>query len=80
MITSIFEYCGLPTSEITNACKVFDQDSQKGSHLSLDNTRKQQLTELEMVEVNQKIYRLLEKHPEIKTPDYIVPATLGHNR
>ncbi|NEQ35484.1 MAG: sulfotransferase [Okeania sp. SIO3I5] len=79
MIASIFEYCGLPNSEVTNACKVFEQDSQGGSHLSRERTRKHQLTESEMIEVNQKIYRLLEKHPEIRTPDYIIPGTLGHN-
>lgn len=80
MMASIFEYCGLPTYEITNVCKVFEQDSQAGSHLSRNHTRKYQLTDLEMIEVKQKIDRLLKKHPEIQTPDYILPGTLGHDR
>ena len=79
IVTSIFEYCELPISEVDNACQVFSKDSQDGSNLSQENIRKNEIDKPDIVDIRQKIYRLLEKHPEIKTPDFIVPGTLQIN-
>ncbi|NEP74839.1 MAG: sulfotransferase [Okeania sp. SIO2G4] len=80
IVTSIVQYCGLPISEVDNACKAFTKDSQSGSNLSQENTRNNQIDKPNIVDIRQKIYRLLEKHPEIQTPDFIVPGTLGYDK
>ncbi|MEA5534920.1 sulfotransferase [Crocosphaera sp. XPORK-15E] len=76
IVTSIFEKCGLPVSAVENACKVFKKDSQMGSSLSQENTRKNDTQQPDDLEISQKITRLLNHHSEIKTPDFIVPGTL----
>jgi hypothetical protein len=78
IVTSIFEKCGLPVSEVENACQVFKKDSQMGSSLSQKNTHKNETQQADDLEINQKITSLLNLHPEIKTPDFIVPGTLGN--
>ncbi|MFB8787450.1 MAG: sulfotransferase [Potamolinea sp.] len=76
IVTSIFEHCDLPISEVSNVCKVFEKDSQSGSNLSQENTRQNDLEQSEILELRQKVNELLKKHPEIQTPDFIVPGTL----
>lgn len=76
IVTSIFEHCDLPISEVSNVCKVFEKDSQSGSNLSQENTRQNDLEQSEILEIRQKVNELLKKHPEIQTPDFIVPGTL----
>lgn len=78
--TSIFQKCGLPIAEVANACKVFEKDSQSGSNLSQEKTRKNDKEEPDILEIRQKIYQLLNKHPEIKTPNFIVPDTLARQK
>ncbi|MGB3510901.1 MAG: sulfotransferase [Microcoleaceae cyanobacterium] len=80
IVTSIFQYCELPIYEVDNACKVFTNDSQSGSNLSQENTRNNQINQLDIVDIRQKIDRLLKKHPEIQTSDFIVPGTLGYDK
>lgn len=75
-VTSIFEYCGLPISEVSNVCKVFEKDSQSGSNLSQENTRHNDLEQSEILDIRHKVNELLKKNPEIKTPDFVVPGTL----
>ena len=76
IITSIFKYCGLPIAEVSNACSVFNKDAQKGSNLSQETTRNNKINEPDILEIRHKIAKLLEKHPQIKTSDFIVPGTL----
>jgi len=76
IVTSIFEYCGLPISEVSNVCNAFEKDSQSGSNLSQEKTRHNDLEQSEILEIRQKVNELLKKHPEIQTPDFIVPGTL----
>ncbi|MBW4508988.1 MAG: sulfotransferase [Scytonematopsis contorta HA4267-MV1] len=75
IVTAIFNYCGLPISEVANGCKAFEKDSQSGSDLSRENTSKND-RELDMLEISQKINALLQKHPQIKISDFIAPNTL----
>jgi hypothetical protein len=77
IVTSIFEKCALQISEVENACKAFKKDSQMGSSLSQENTRKNDAQQPDDLEISQKITRLLNHHPVIKTPYFIVPGTLG---
>ena len=76
IITSIFKYCGLPIAEVSHACSVFNKDAQKGSNLSQETTRNNKINEPDILEIRQKIAKLLDKHPQIKTSDFIVPGTL----
>ncbi|NET75552.1 sulfotransferase [Okeania sp. SIO1F9] len=76
IITSIFKYCGLPTAEVSNACSVFNKDAQKGSNLSQETTRNNKIDQPDILDIRQKVSKLLEKHPEIKTSDFIVPGIL----
>lgn len=80
IVTSIFEHCGLQISEVSNVCKVFEKDSQSGSNLSQENTRHNDLEQSEILEIRQKVNELLKQHPQIKTPDFIVPGTLSVSR
>ncbi len=76
IVTLIFEKCAIPITEVVDACKVFEKDSQSGSHFSQENTRKNQITRSDIVEIRQKVNKLLKKNSEIQTADFIVPGTL----
>lgn len=78
IVSSLFQECGLPITEVKNACKAFENDSQEGSNLSRENTRENETEQLDILEIRQKIDRLLNKHPVIKTSGFIVPGTLGY--
>lgn len=80
IVTSIFERCGLPISEVSNVCKVFEKDSQSGSNLSRENTAQNDREQPNILEISQKVNQLLKKHPQIKTPDFLVPGTLSSAR
>ncbi|MGK7882631.1 MAG: sulfotransferase [Crocosphaera sp.] len=79
IVTTLFEKCGIPISEVEKACQVFEKDAQMGSSLSQENTRKNETSSIDNVEIAQKITNLLNRHPDIKTPYFIVPNTLGIN-
>jgi len=76
IITSIFNYCDLPESEISNACLAMEKDSQSGSNLSRENTHKNETNIPDILEIRQKVNDILGKHQKIKTADFIVPNTL----
>ena len=77
IVASLFQKCGLPIAEVANACKIFESDSQGGSNLSRENTRKNEVEQLDILEIGRKIDKLLKKHPEINSSGFIVPNTLG---
>jgi Sulfotransferase family len=77
IIASIFENCGLPIAEVANAYKVFEKDSQMGSNLSQENTRQNDKEQPDISDIRQRIHQLLNYHPEIKTPDFIVPGRMA---
>jgi hypothetical protein len=77
IISSLFQKCDLPMSEVANGCQAFESDSQQGSNLSRENTQKNQTEQLDGLEIRGKIDKLLKKHPAIKISGFIVPDTLG---
>ncbi|MFM2064012.1 MAG: hypothetical protein RLZZ507_3683 [Cyanobacteriota bacterium] len=76
VIKSIFNYCDIPESEVSNACVALEKDSQSGSLLSQENTSENEINIQNILEIQQKINALLDKHPKIKTADFIVTNTL----
>lgn len=78
IVSSLFQECGLPITEVANGCEVFINDSQKGSNLSQENTRQDEVKAAEIPEIQSKIANLLQKHPEINISDFVAPNTLGH--
>ncbi|WP_445240822.1 sulfotransferase family protein [Microcoleus vaginatus] len=77
IVSAIFDYCGLSLAEVSHACQVFAKDSQSGSNLSKENLSKHEIQIPDILEIRQKVNKLLQKHPEIKTPDFWVPDTLS---
>jgi len=74
MMNELFNYCGLQTSDVSH---VFEEDSQEGTLLSQAALRQNNLELPDRLEIRNKMNPLLTKHPEIKTPDFIVPRTIG---
>jgi hypothetical protein len=75
VVTEIFRYCGLPTSAAKETLGVFDRDSQAGTVLARDNPQegnKLQLTDEERMD----LARILQRHPIVNDPDFVVPGTL----
>lgn len=79
IVASIFKYCDLPISEVSKACQAFEKDAHSSSNLSRENLNNN-VKIPDILEIRQEIDKLLKKHPEIKTPDFIVPGTLGFAR
>lgn len=76
VIKQLFSFCEIPHRLITNTLHVFERDSQAGSTLSratIDNNVRNELTPKHL----KQIRRILQKHPIIKTPDYILPGTVN---
>jgi hypothetical protein len=77
IVTSIFEYCGLPIADVSQVCQVFAKDSQRGSNLSKENLSNNEIEIPDILEIRKKVDKLLKKHPQIKTPDFVVASTLS---
>jgi hypothetical protein len=73
VIKEIFAYCGIPTTDLSKVFKALEKDSQAGSVLSRENMQKKagKLPENYLVEIRE----ILQKHPTIQTPHFIVPNT-----
>lgn len=77
IVSDLFQICNLPTDKVADVCEVFANDSQSGSNLSKENTSQDEVELSEIPEIKRKINKLLHKHLEINTPDYILPDTIG---
>jgi hypothetical protein len=73
----IFEYCGLPMTSMDAVYQVLERDSQAGSAISQEalSQKKNGLTDVQRAD----LIRVLQPHPTIHTPDYIVPETWTPN-
>jgi hypothetical protein len=74
VLKAIFDYCGLPETDIREALSVFEHDAQEGTLLARENAaegNQLRLTDEERAQV----LRILARHPVIKTPDFVVPGT-----
>jgi hypothetical protein len=75
VLKAIFDYCDLPTDQVSKALGVFDRDSQAGTFLARENPtqgNKLQFTPAQIDEMN----RILARHPIIQQSDFIAPNTL----
>jgi hypothetical protein len=72
-LREIFEYCGLPTASMEAVYQVLEKDSQAGSGVSQEaiGHKESILTESQRAD----LFRELQAHPTIQSPDYLVPGT-----
>jgi hypothetical protein len=79
VLYSVFQYCGLPTAVGPQTLGVFAHDAQAGTPLARDNPN--QGNQLQLSEEQcQEILRILNRHPMIQAPDFVVPGTLRPDR
>jgi hypothetical protein len=69
----VLEYCGLPVASMDAVYQVLEKDSQAGSGVSQASLRhkKTVLTDAQRAD----LFRELEAHPVIQSPDFILPGT-----
>jgi hypothetical protein len=72
-LEQIFEFCGLPTAGMESVHQVLEKDSQAGTGFSRESLshKKNGLMEAQLAD----LYRELQAHPAIPSPDYVVPGT-----
>jgi hypothetical protein len=74
-LRAIFEYCGLPADQAGVAETAFGEDSQKGTPLDWDRIKRSTRKDLSAEHLEQ-LREVLQEHPPITTPDFVVPHTL----
>ncbi|MEW5804059.1 MAG: sulfotransferase domain-containing protein [bacterium] len=72
MVKSLFEYCGLPICDVSQACRAFEQDAQLGTRLARKPPGQRYLDMKDLL----KMYHLLKSHPDVQTPYFVAPGTL----
>jgi hypothetical protein len=75
VISSVFQYCGLPTAAVPQALAAFEQDAHAGTPLARDIPDQGNQLHLSE-EQREEILRILKRHPTIQGPDFVVPGTL----
>lgn len=75
VMTAIFKYCNLPLSGITQALQAFMRDSQEGTLLARDVAQTGNSVKLSDEHIAE-IQAVLNHHPVIQTPNYLLPGTL----
>jgi hypothetical protein len=77
VIQEIFNYCNITIADLTKVLKVMEKDSQAGTALS---RKKLQHIETNFTDEHRaEMAQILQSHPIIQTPDFIVPNTLPLN-
>jgi len=74
-LNAIFQYVGLPVSEVQRTLNVFETDSQAGTHMARDNPKvgnQEKLSDVDIAEIN----HILSVYPHIKESDFTLPGTL----
>jgi Sulfotransferase domain len=72
-VAELFQYCGIPESEVVLACRVLQEDSQSGSNLSRDKISRQYHF-IDDDAIKERVRHILSCHPTIKTSDFLVPS------
>jgi hypothetical protein len=75
VVRSMLEYCGLPTTQMPELLAVFARDAQAGTALARANPHEGNHLRLSAAEV-EEMGRILQRHPVVKTFDFVVPGTL----
>lgn len=76
VLAAIFDYCGLSQADIDTAFTVFAKDSQAGSVLSRASRQERLGAPLDEVDYAQ-MSAVLQEHPVIQSPDFILPNTFN---
>ncbi len=74
VLGKIFAYCGLPLAGVRKALRAFERDAQAGTMLARADPKRgniQRLNEQQLADV----YDVIERHPVINTPDFVLPGT-----
>lgn len=75
VVSAILEYCGLSTAQLPDLLRIFARDAQVGTALARDKPDEGNTLRLSDEE-RQEMARILQRHPVIKTSDFVVPGTL----
>jgi hypothetical protein len=75
MLKAIFDYCGLPATEVAKAKQAFARDSQEGTRFSGKANRQDPTLELTDEHLEQ-VTKILEHHSQLNDADAILPNTL----
>jgi hypothetical protein len=72
-LQKIFQFCNLPATSMEAVYQVLERDSQAGSGMSQEalSHKKSGLTDAQRAD----LFRELQAHPTIHTPDYCIPET-----
>lgn len=74
-LTAILTYCGLPSAQVPHLLGVFDRDAQAGTFRARETPsegNQLRLTEADLAAIS----RILQRHPLVKSPEYVLPGTL----
>ena len=74
-LRGIFAYCGLPVASVKATLKAFERDAQAGTALAREDATRGNALRLSEQQVAD-IHDVLQRHPVIKVPDYMLPGTL----
>lgn len=75
VVSEIFAYCGLPSSDVKKALRAFERDAQAGTVLARADPKQGNTLRLADQQLAD-VYDVLECHPVVNTPDYELPGTL----
>ncbi len=75
-LRAVFTYCGLPASGVEKALRAFERDAQAGTGLARAYPKQGNALRLSDQQVAD-VYEVLERHPVINTPDFVLPGTLS---
>ena len=75
VVSEVFTYCGLPADQVQETLGVYGRDAQAGTGLARDNPNEGNKVQLSDEQRNE-ITQILQRHPVVKTSDFIVPGTL----
>jgi Sulfotransferase family len=74
-LAAIFKYCGLPVDQVEQSLVAFEQDSQANTILAREKPTEGNAFRLTSAQI-EEIKAILEKHPVINTPNFVLPGTL----
>jgi hypothetical protein len=74
-VTRIFEYCGVPATHVHETLHVFERDAQADTILARENPHAGNTFQLTSDE-RDSVIRIIQRHPVIQDPDFVVPGTL----
>jgi hypothetical protein len=75
VLTPLFSTCGLPESAVLGGLRAFERDSQAGSQIAREDPEAAQAFNLSDDQIR-AVTAILERHPVLRTPDYVAPGTL----